>query len=87
MTYAYAKALVGAQERNIKKVNGVRFTYKGYEFRVKYMGGFAAYVGIDYREVGTRNFKYFGGVGGYKYWTAQAVLDAVMEEIIKKLGE
>ena len=42
MTYENAKALIGAQERSLRKVNGFTFSYKGYDFRVKYFGGFAA---------------------------------------------
>lgn len=84
MTYENAVAIVGAQERNLRKVNGVRFEYNGYEYRVTYRGGFAAYVAIDRRKIGTRNFKYFSGVGGYNCWTAGQVLDLVMEKVREK---
>lgn len=55
MTYENAVSIIGAQERNIRKVNGTRFVYGGYEYRIEYRGGFAAYVAIDRRQVGKRN--------------------------------
>lgn len=86
MTYENAKALISAQERSLRKVNGFTFSYKGYDFRVKYFGGFAAYIGIDYRQTGKRNYKYFGGIGGYKYLSSCDALDAVRDEVVKKIG-
>ena len=86
MTYETAKSLICAQERSLKKVDGFKFSYKGYDFRVKYFGGFSAYIGIDYRQSGKRNYKYFGGIGGYKYLSAYDALDAVRAEVVKKVG-
>ena len=84
MTYADAVRFLGAQERNIRRVNGTRFVHGKYEYRLTYRGGFAAYVAIDRREVGKRNFKYFGGVGAYHCWTVGDVMALVMEEVNKK---
>ena len=83
MTYEYAVRLLSAQDRNVRKVNNTRFVKDGYEYRVKYMGGFAAYVAIDRRRVGTRNFKYFGGVSAAHCWTVGEVMDLVMKEVEK----
>ena len=84
MTIDYAKKLVGTQERNIRKVDNVRIEYEGYEYRITYRGGFAAYVGIDRKQIGKRNFLFFGGVGAYDCWTAGQVLDKVYDLILKK---
>ena len=84
MTYGEAVALIGAQERRISKVNNVRFVEDGYEYRLTYKGGFAAYVGIDRRAVGKRRFEYFGGVGAYNCWSVEEVMDLVMKEVKKK---
>lgn len=84
MTYKEAVIFLGAQERNIRKVNGTRFVHDGYEYRLEYRGGFAAYVAIDRRQVGKRNFKFFGGVGAYHCWTVKEVLALVMDEIEKR---
>ena len=83
MTYEYAVRFLKAQDRNIRKVNGVRFTDDGYEYRLTYRGGFASYVAIDRRRVGTRNFKYFGGVGAAHCWTVDDVMKLVEKEVAK----
>ena len=81
MTYANAVATIGAQTRNLRKIRDIRITHDGYEYRVDYRGGFAAYIAIDRRPVGTRNFKYFGGVGAYGCWTAFQAMELVRQKI------
>lgn len=84
MTYSTAVKILDAQDRNIRKVNNLRFVQDGYEYRVKYIGGFSSYVAIDRRRCGTRNFQYFGGVGAYNCWTVGEVMDLVYKEVEKK---
>lgn len=79
-----AYAIVNAQDRNIKRVDGIKFVENGYEYRLTYKGGFASYVAIDRREIGKRNFKYFGGVGAYHCWNVRQVLELVKEELNKR---
>ena len=81
MTVEYARQFISAQENNIKRLDNLRITKDGYEYRISYHGGFASYFAIDRREIGKRNFKYFGGVGGYDCFTAQAVLKKILEKI------
>ena len=81
MTYNEAVNLLRAQDRRISKVNGVRFVDGGYEYRLSYRGGFASYVAIDRREIGKRNFKYFGGVGAYHCWSVEDVMRLVYDEV------
>ena len=83
MNYEQAVAFLGAQERNLRKINNVRFMHKGYEYRLKYEGGFAAFFAIERREVGKRNFKYYKGFGAYHCWNAQEALKMAMDEIEK----
>ena len=83
MTYKEAVALIGEQERNLRKVNNTLFEHDGYEYRVKYVGGFAAYVAIDRRKIGARKFGYFGGVGAYNCWTVGDVMNLVMRDVEK----
>ena len=82
MITSIAKAIVSIQEHGLRKCNNTRFIYNGYEYRVTYKGGFAAYIAIDRRKVGTRNFKYFGGIGGYKYSTVKQVMEAVSDKVM-----
>lgn len=84
MTYKDAVILLGTQERNLRKINGTRFIHNGYEYRIKWFGGFAAYVGVDRRQIGKRNFKYFSGIGAFNLRSCEEVMKAIMEEIQKK---
>ena len=86
MTHKNAVLLLQRQERNIRKVNDTRLTLGGYEYRISYRGGFAAYVGIDRREVGRRRFEYFGGFGAYHCGTVREALQKVYDEINRKTG-
>ena len=86
MTYNEAISILGAQERKLSKIKDVRFTHDGYEYRVRYEGGFAAFVSVDRRQIGKRNFKYFTGFGAYDCWTVSQVLDRVKSEVISKAG-
>ena len=81
MTYKDAVSLIGEQDRRIRKINNVRFTHGEYEYRLKYMGGFTAYVGIDRRKIGKRKYEYFGGVGAYNCMTVGEVMDLVMKKV------
>lgn len=72
-----ARALVQIQDRRISKLNGLRFTHKGYEYEIRFEGGFACMVSLYRRELGRRNFKYFDGAGCWDCHTA--------EEAVKKL--
>ena len=84
MTYKEAVTLLDMQDRNLRKVNNVRFVEDGYEYRVKYMGGFASYIAIDRRKLGARRFNYFGGVGAYNCWNVEEAMALVMKEVKSK---
>ena len=84
MDFNMAFAIIGLQNKSISKVDGVKFILGKYEYRLIYRGGFGAYVGIDRREVGKRNFKYFGGVGAYHCGTVAEVAKLVVEYINNK---
>ena len=86
MTYEQAVRTISIQEKNLRKLNGIRFIEGGYEYRITYRGGFAAYVAIDRRKVGTRNFYYFSGVGAYNCWLVSQVLDLIKAEIERKVA-
>ena len=43
MTYKNALIVVGAQTRNLKKIRDIRVEHDGYEYRIKYFGGFGAH--------------------------------------------
>ena len=78
MTYKDACIILTAQNNSLRKVNGVRFTEGSYEYRINYEGGFAAFVSVDRRQIGKRNFK---GFGAYNCRNAEQVLDIVAEKI------
>lgn len=82
MTYEIAKTLIGAQERRISKINGIRFEYEGFEYRLTYEGGFAAFVRIDRRQIGKRNFKYFSGFGAYDCLNAEEAFEKIKKIIV-----
>ena len=84
MTYNEAISILGAQERNLRKIKDVRFTHDGYEYRVRYEGGFAAFVSIDRRQIGKRIFEYYTGFGAYDCWTVSQVLDRAKSEVVAK---
>ena len=81
MNYNEAVAFLKVQDRSIRKINGVRFVHNGFEYRMKYEGGFASFVAIERREVGKRNFKYFKGFGAYNCWDAKAAMKMAMDII------
>lgn len=81
MAYKNAVLLVQAQRRNIRKVGGIVIDHNGFQYRLTYKGGFAEYVAIDRREIGKRNYKYFGGFGAYHCVSAEQVLKMAMEKI------
>ena len=81
-----AYGILRVQDGGLRKVDDTRFVMNGYEYRLKYFGGFAPIVDIQRREVGRRNFKYYGSVGVHDLWTAGQVMDRVMEQIKKKEG-
>ena len=87
MTYENAKFILAMQHNALKKIRDVRFIHKNYEYRIDYRGGFASYIAIDRREVGKRNFKFFGGVGAYNCMSADDAMKLVYKEIIGKVGE
>lgn len=84
MSYKEARVLLDMQDRNIRKVDGLRMVDGDYEYRVTYFGWFAAYVGIDRRLIGKRNFKYFGGISAADCMTVQQVIDKVGAKIRRK---
>lgn len=86
MTYEYAVKLIGCQTNNLRKVNGAKFEFGDFEYRLTYEGGFAAFVAIDRRKIGTRNFKYFSGFGAFGCWTAGQVMEKAMEKIKSKVA-
>ena len=83
MTYKEAVAFLGAQDRRLRKIDKTRFTHDGYEYRLVYEGGFAPMVSIERRQIGKRNFKYFGGVGVFDCWTIEDAMSRVMDRVNK----
>ena len=61
-----ARGIIGLQNARIRTLNKKRFEHKGYEYEIRYEGGFAAFVSLYRREIGKRNFKYFNGTGCYE---------------------
>ena len=84
MDYNYAVRLLETQDRNIRRINGVRFFRNGYEYRLTYKGGFANYVAIDRRQNGKRNFQYYGGIGAYHCMNAVQAYELVLNEIERR---
>lgn len=87
MNIGVARAILGTQNKNLRKLRDTRFTYKDKEFRVSYQGGFSAFTAIDYRPIGKRNFKYFDGFGAYDCATAQEALSKAIDIVKEREGE
>lgn len=81
MSITTARTVIGLQNQRIKSLHGLRFKHKGYEYEVRYEGGFATFVSLYRREIGKRNFKWFNGEGCYDCWTAKQA----WEKLTKKL--
>lgn len=62
MTYAMAWNILDRQDRELRKLNKMRYFYNGYEYRITYEGGFAPIISLDRRWTGTRNFKYYKAI-------------------------
>ena len=60
-----AYGIVNAQNARVRTLHGKRFKYNGYEYEVRYEGGFSLFVSLYRREIGKRNFKYYKGRGCY----------------------
>lgn len=67
-----AYAIVGLQNKRIRTLDGQRFVHKGYEYEIRYEGGFATFVSLFRREIGRRNFKWFEGAGCADCMNAEA---------------
>lgn len=80
MNISIAKTIVAIQEKRLSAIKDTRFVCGKYEYRANYEGGFACYIAVDRREIGRRNFKYFTGIAGYKYATAQDAINAIIDK-------
>lgn len=86
MNYITACNLLAYQRQRIRKVDNVRFIYGKHEYRLTYRGGFAEYIGIDRREIGKRNFKYYDGFGAYNLMSAKSAIEEAIN-IVKTREE
>lgn len=77
MTAMRATAILSQQEKNLRKLNNLRFVKGGYEYKLAYEGGISCYFSIHRRQVGKRNFKYYTGFGAWKCWTAKEALNDI----------
>jgi hypothetical protein len=84
MTYKNAVAILDMQNKNIRKINNYRFEQDGYEYRIKFEGGFAAFVAIERREVGRRKFQYYSSISAANCWNVDEVMPLIQKEISKK---
>lgn len=85
MTYETAKMLLTKQDRSLRMLNNLRFFLGDYEYRLTYVGGFAAYVAIDRRMIGKRNFKYYPTVDIHWCRTASEAFAEIIETIKERL--
>ena len=79
MDISIARVIVASQNKRISKLDGQRFIHKGYEYEIRYEGGFATFVALYRREVGRRNFKYFKGEGCYDCYGAATALEKLQK--------
>jgi len=84
MDIRFARSLIQSQNKSLRSLNGMRFIRGGYEYRLAFHGGFAAYVSVDRRAVGKRNFSDFGFVPVYDCLSANGGFEKVMALLDKK---
>ncbi len=75
MNIKTAYGIVAMQNARVRTLNGLRFTHKGYEYEIRYEGGFSLFVSLYRREIGKRNFKYYKGRGCYDCIGAATALE------------
>ena len=83
MNYYMAKSFIETQRHEFKKADKLRFIYKGYEYELRYEGGFGDFFGIYRREQGRRNFKYFDGFSGVECASANEVEEKFQAVVCK----
>lgn len=76
-----AHAIIDYQNSRIRTLNGKRFKYNGFEYELRYEGGFASIVSLWRREIGRRNFKYFKGAGCYDCIGAATAFNKLKERL------
>lgn len=81
MTIMEARTVIEMQERNFRQLHNTKFVHGNYEYRIRYEGGFSAFFAIQRREIGKRNFKFFGGFSAADMGTNFAVINEVAEII------
>lgn len=86
MNYSTARILLDWQNRQVRNINGIRLYGPGYEYRIRYEGGFAAFVCIERRQEGRRKFQYFSGISAAHCMNAADALEEVKKEIREKGG-
>ena len=79
MNIKTAYGIINMQTARIKTLHGKRFIHKGYEYEVRYEGGFAAFVALYRRELGKRNFKFYKGEGCYDCLGAATAWDKLQK--------
>lgn len=79
------RTIIIKQRMTLRKIKDFKFTHGDYEFRLNYRGGLGEYIAIDYRAIGKRNFKYFGGVGAHDCLSQIDAIQKCCDFIDKKL--
>lgn len=76
-----AYSIVRGQNERIRALHGKRFVHKGYEYEVRYEGGFATMVSLYRRQVGKRNFKWFTTEGCYDCLGAATAFEKICRRL------
>lgn len=84
-TTKFAYSLIHNQEKNVRKIDGLHMVYGNHEYRIRYIGGFAMYIGIDRREIGKKKYQYFSGISAVHCLGLNTAVEMVKREIEDKL--
>lgn len=82
-----AITILELQNRELRKLNNLRFLVDGYEYRLTYRGGFAPFISIDRRKIGARKFEYFPGLDAKHFQSADQALKEAETWIRQKIGK
>lgn len=86
MTLEQARSIIMTQRHSFKRLNNLRFTDGGYEYRIRYEGGFTEFFSIDRRAIGSRNFRYYHGFGAWDMPGSKAVWAHITDTIHRTTG-
>ena len=77
MTIESARRIIADQHARIRTRNKKRFEHDGYEYEIRYEGGFTEFVSLWRRQIGKRYFTYYKGCGCWDCHGAASAMEKI----------